>query len=145
MNRAPQAVLFACNLNAVRSPMAENLFKRRFSGRVFVDSCGVRAGETDPLMVAVMEELGIDLSRHRPKDFETVHDASWDLIVTLTPQAHHRALEAVRTLAIDVEYWPTMDPTGVDGTRDQRLDAYRQVRDALDRRIAERFAGLKPP
>jgi protein-tyrosine-phosphatase len=145
MIRAPLAVLFACNLNAVRSPMAENLFKRRFAGRVFVDSCGVRAGETDPLMVAAMEELGLDLSRHRPKDFETVHDASWDLIVTLTPQAHHRALEAVRTLAIDVEYWPTMDPTDVEGTRDQQLDAYRQVRDALDRRIAERFAGLKPP
>ena len=136
----PQAILFACNHNAIRSPMAEALMRLRFGKLVWVDSCGLRKGaEVDPFAVAVMEELGVDLRKHRPKAFADLDDASFDMIVTLTPEAHHRALEFTRTMAVDVEYWPTMDPSIIQGAREQRLDEYRAVRDSLDKRIAMRF------
>lgn len=136
----PQAVLFACNHNTIRSPMAAALFSLRFGKRVWVDSCGVRKGlEPDPFVAAVMDELGVDMSRHRAKTFADLDDASFDLIITLTPEAHHRALEFTRTMAVDVEYWPTMDPTIVQGSREQQLEEYRAVRDALAQRIAQRF------
>jgi protein-tyrosine-phosphatase len=143
--RAPQAVLFACTMNAIRSPMAEALMKRRFGTRVYVDSCGLKRGEAvDPLAVVAMDELGADIIKHRPKTFDQLDDANFDLIVSLSPEAHHRALEFTRHLSLDVEYWPTFDPTLSEGSREQRLDAFREVRDALDRRIAQRFAELKP-
>ena len=136
----PQAILFACNFNAIRSPIAEALMRLRFGNSVWVDSCGVRAtGEADPFVMAVMEEQGVDMRRHRPKTFADLDDASFDMIVTLTPEAHHRALEFTRTMAVDVEYWPTMDPSLIQGSREQRLDEYRAVRAALDQRIATRF------
>ena len=99
-------------------------------------------GFLDPFAVAVMEEIGIDIARHKPVTFEDVEDLeglNFDLIVTLSPPAHHKALELTRTNAAEVEYWPTVDPTGVEGTREQRLDAYRAVRDELMARIRERF------
>lgn len=137
----PQSVLFVCNQNAIRSPMARGLMLRRFAKLVWVDSCGVRADMgADPFMVSVMDEVGVDLSRHRPKTFDDLEDASFDLIVTLSPQAHHRALEFTRTMAVEVEYWPTLDPSGATGPREQRLDEYRQVRTMLDQRIETRFA-----
>ena len=136
----PQAILFACNHNAIRSPMAEALMRLRFGKSVWVDSCGLRKGtEVDPFAVSVMEELGVDLRKHRPKAFADLDDASFDMIVTLAPEAHHRALEFTRTMAVDVEYWPTMDPSLAQGSRDQLLDEYRALREALDRRIATRF------
>lgn len=136
----PQAILFACTHNVIRSPMAEALMRLRFGKLVWVDSCGLRKGhEVDPFAVSVMEELGIDLRKHRPKAFADLDDASFDMIVTLSPEAHHRALEFTRTMAVDVEYWPTMDPSLAQGSREQRLDEYRTVRDALERRIATRF------
>jgi protein-tyrosine-phosphatase len=136
----PQAVLFACNFNAVRSVMAEGLMRRRFGKLVWVASCGVRRAEApDPFVTAAMDEIGVDVSRHRPMAFADLDDASFDMIVSLTPEAHHRALEFTRTMAVDVEYWPTMDPTLAQGSREQRLDEYRAVRDALDGRIAARF------
>jgi protein-tyrosine-phosphatase len=141
--RRPQAVLFACGLNAVRSPMAAGLFKQMFGNTVYVGSAGVRKGELDPFAVAVMEEVGQDIARHKPMTFEELEDwegLNFDLIVTLSPEAHHKALELTRTLAAEVEYWPTMDPTGLEGNREQRLDAYRTVRDQLIARIGERFA-----
>jgi protein-tyrosine-phosphatase len=142
----PQAVLFACGLNSLRSPMAAALF-RQFMGRaIYVGSAGVRKGELDPLAVAVMDELGIDISRHRPMTFEELEDwegLNFDLIVTLSPEAHHKALELTRTLAADVEYWPTPDPTVVEGSREQRLAAHREVRDQLIERIKRRF-GWQP-
>ena len=132
-------------MNAIRSPIAEGLLKRRFGTRVFVDSCGLRKGDQiDPMAVLVMDELGVDLFKHRPKTFDDLDDDSFDLIISLAPQAHHRALEFTRHLAVDVEYWPTLDPSVFEGTRDVRMDAYRDVRDTLDRKIAERFAMLKP-
>lgn len=136
----PQAVLFACNENVIRSPMAAGLLARRFGKLIWIDSVGVRKGEAiDPFVVQVMDELGVDLIKHRPKSFDDLEDLNFDLIITLTPEAHHRALEFTRTLAVDVEYWPTFDPSIAQGSRDQRLEEYRAVRNALDRRIADRF------
>ena len=139
----PQAVLFACGMNSVRSPMAAGLFKH-FFGRTYVGSAGVRKGELDPFAVAAMEELGLDIARHKPMTFEELEEwegLNFDLIVTLSPEAHHRALELTRSIAADVEYWPTPDPTPTEGTREQRMDAYRAVRDQLQKRIKARFSG----
>ena len=135
----PGSVLFCCTLNALRSPMAEGLFKLLYNRRIFVDSVGVRAGELDPFAVMVMDEIGIDISRHRSKSFDNLEDTSFDLIISLSPEAHHRALELTRTMACEVEFWNTFDPSIIEGSREVRLDAYREVRDTLMRRIRERF------
>jgi protein-tyrosine-phosphatase len=138
----PHAVLFACGLNSVRSPMAAGLFKQMMGKVSYVSSAGVRKDELDPFAVAALEEVGIDISRHRPMTFEELDDwegLNFDLIVTLSPEAHHKALELTRTIAADVEYWPTPDATAVEGTREQRLAAYREVRDQLTARIKGRF------
>jgi protein-tyrosine-phosphatase len=135
----PGAVLFACNRNAVRSPMAAAILKHLAGSRVYVGSAGVRPGEPDPFAVAVMEELGIDMSKHKPVPLADVHDTSFDLIVTLAPEAHHKALEFTRGFAVDVEYWPTQDPTLASGSREQILAAYRAVRDGLFAKIKARF------
>jgi protein-tyrosine-phosphatase len=136
----PGAALFACTLNSVRSPMAAAIMRHLFGRFVYIESAGARAGELDPFAVEVMEELGIEIGKHKPKRFEDLEDASFDLIVTLSPEAHHKAMELTRTMAVEVEYWPTMDPTAVEGSREQRLSAYRAVRDELVRRIEARFA-----
>ena len=139
----PQAVLFACARNAVRSPMAAALFRHLFGRLAYVGSAGVRKGELDPFAVAAMEEIGLDIGRHRPMTFEELEDwegLNFDLIITLAPEAHHKALDLTRTVAAEVEYWPTPDPTFAEGSREQRLEAYRDVRDLLMRRIKERFA-----
>ncbi len=138
----PQAVLFACGMNAIRSPMAAGLFRQLYGKTLYVASAGVHKGFLDPFAVAVMEEIGVDISRHKPQTFEDLDELeglNFDLIVTLSPPAHHRALELTRTMATEVEYWPTADPTAAEGTRDQRLDAYRAVRDQLLAHIRERF------
>ena len=131
----PQAILFACSENAVRSVMAETLAKRLVGRTVYIQSAGVRPGVHDPFVDAVMDEIGLDTARHRPRRFEELEDDSFDMIVTLSPEAHHRALEYTRSMAVDVTYWPTADPTGTEGSRDQRLDAYRNTREGLARRI----------
>ena len=141
----PDAVLFACKMNAVRSPMAAALMRRYFPGRVYVESAGVHCGALDPFAVAVMEEIGIDVSGHAPHSIAELHDTLFDLIVTLAPEAHHQALELTRTMAVKVEYWPTIDPTHAAGNREQRLQAYRAVRDELIRRIKERFSWRPGP
>jgi protein-tyrosine-phosphatase len=135
----PGAVLFACSRNAVRSPMGAAILRHLAGNRLYVESAGVRAGETDPFAIVVMEELGIDLSRHKPVSLADLHDTSFDLIVTLAPEAHHQALELTRSQAIDVEYWPTPDPTAASGNREQILSAYRAVRDGLFQKIKQRF------
>lgn len=136
----PGAMLFACTLNAVRSPMAAALMRHLYGKFVYIDSVGVRAGELDPMAVEVMEEIGVEISRYKPKRFEELEDTSFDLVVTLSPEAQHKAMELTRTSAVEVEYWPTLDATAIEGTREQRLDAYRAVRDQLLRRIEKRFA-----
>jgi protein-tyrosine-phosphatase len=135
----PKAVLFACSMNAVRSPMAEAILKHLAGRHVYVDSAGVRPGELDPFAVVVMDEIGIDLTRHKPKTFADLQDSSFDVVVSLAPEAHHQALEMTRTMAIEAEYWPTIDPTATAGSREQILDAYRAVRDGLFQRIKARF------
>src|SRR3984957_7461228 len=138
----PLAVLFACGLNAIRSPMAAAMLRQMLGPSIYVGSAGVRKGELDPFAVAVMAEIDLDISRHKPVTFEELDNwegLNFDLIVTLAPEAHHRALEITRTNAIDVEYWPTAGPSAVEGSREQRLDAYREVRDQLLARIRQRF------
>jgi protein-tyrosine-phosphatase len=138
----PRAVLFACSLNAVRSPMAAALLRHMLGQSVQVVSAGVRKGEPDPFVAAVMDEIGIDMSRHKPMTFEELDELEGldaDLIVTLSPPAHHKALELTRTLPAAVEYWPTADATAAEGNREQRLDAYRAVRDQLMAQIRARF------
>ena len=143
MAELPGAVLFACNFNRVRSPMAEALMKLAYGDQVFVDSVGLRHEEghheVDPFAAAVIDELGGDLADFHPKTFDELEDESFDVIVSLTPEAQHRAVELTRNHAAELEYWPTHDPTLVTGSREQILDAYREVRDELARRIRERF------
>jgi protein-tyrosine-phosphatase len=145
MGDLPQAVLFACSQNAVRSPMAEGILKHLLGHRIYVDSTGVRAKEIDGFVIEVMDEIGIDLSKHRTKSFDDLEDTSYDLIISLSPEAQHRAVELTRTMACEVEFWNTFDPTMIEGNRETRLNAYRQVRDVLMARIENRFAlDLKP-
>lgn len=135
-------MLFACGWNAVRSPMAAAIMRHLAGRGVYVESVGVRSGEADPFAAAALEEIGLEIGRHRPRTFEELEDAeglNFDLIVTLAPEAHHKALDLTRTLAADVEYWPTPDATAVTGNREQRMDAYREVRDMLTARIRARF------
>lgn len=132
-----------CSHNAVRSPMAEALAKHFFGKSIYVQSAGVNRGDADPFVQAVMEEYGVDLARHRPKTIDELEEwegLNFDLVISLSPEAHHRALELTRTNSIDVEYWPTPDPTVTQGSRDQMLDAYRSVRDLLARKIKTRLA-----
>ena len=138
----PSAVLFACSQNVIRSVMAEAIMKHFYGRKVYVQSCGVKPGERDPFVTAVMDEMGIDLGKHRPRSFADIEDASFDLVVSLSPEAHHRALEMTRTMAIDAEYWPTMDPSVASGSREQILDSYRGVRDMLVRKIRSRFGTM---
>lgn len=134
------SILFCCTLNAVRSPMAEGLAKRLFGTRIYVDSAGVKRDAVDPFVVAALDEIGVDIRRHKAKTIEEMHDSSFDVIVTLSPEAHHKALELTRIMACEVEYWPTFDPALIqEGSREARLEGYRQLRDQLKARILKRF------
>lgn len=132
-----------CAQNAVRSPMAEGLAKHFFGRSLYVQSAGVRKSDADGFMVAVMDEMGIDQSKHKPRTIDELEEwegLNFDLIITLSPEAHHKALGLTRTIAAEVEYWPTPDPTiNTQGTREQMLDAYRDVRDGLAKRIKDRL------
>lgn len=139
MGRLPGSVLFACTLNSIRSPMAAALLRQLQGGRIFVDSAGVRTAAIDPFAVAVMAEIGIDLRAHQPKRFDELDDTSFDLVISLSPDAQHTAIELTRASACEVEFWPVFDPTAVEGNREETLAAYRLVRDQLRRRIAQRF------
>ena len=140
----PQAVLFACAANAVRSPMAAAILQHLMGDRVRVASAGVRAGRPDPYAVAVLDEIGIDISEHEPAGLDSIEGEVFDLVVTLSPEAHHHGVELTRVMPADVEYWPTPDataaPEGV--SREELLARYRGVRDMLFRRIKQRF--VKP-
>ncbi len=140
----PSAVLFACTMNAVRSPMAEGMLKHLHGTRIFVDSVGVRPRELDPFVVQVMAEIGIDIGRHRPKGFDDLEDESFDMVITLSPEAQHRAVEMTRVMAVELEFWNTFDPSVIEGTREARLNAYRLVRDQLFARIKARFPAAVP-
>lgn len=145
MSGGPRSVLFVCSENALRSPMAEAMVKTFYGDRVYVDSIGVREGALDPLAVTVMEEIGIDISRHQPKRLADLLDTSFDMIVTLSPEAHHQAMELMRAEAVEVAFWPTYDPSVVEGNRDVRLAAYRDVRDTLKHLIDSLFTQQDDP
>jgi protein-tyrosine-phosphatase len=138
--KLPGAVLFMCGMNSIRSPMAEAIARHYLPQSVYVASAGVRRGERDPFVDAVLEEIGLTLGRHQPHLLDDLEDDYFDLIVTLAPEAHHAALDMTRSWAADVIYWPTADPTVVTGTREQILNAYREVRDHLTRRIQRHIA-----
>lgn len=135
----PGAVLFACTMNSIRSPMAEAILKHFHGHDIFVDSVGVRTRELDGFAIAVMEEIGIDISRHNPKTFDDLEDSSFDLVISLSPEAQHKAVDLTRYMACEVDFWHTFDPSVVEGSREDRLQAYRKVRDELIERIKERF------
>lgn len=141
----PGAVLFACSENAIRSPIAEALMKSKFGTRIFVDSAGVRAGDVNPFAMTVLDEIGVDLSGHRPKTLDQLEDDSFDIIITLSPEAHHKALEMTRSLACEVEYWPTLDPSAVEGSRERVLESFRETRDMIEQRILRRFPRFGGP
>ena len=145
MSSAPKSVLFVCSENALRSPMAEGMVKAHYGDRVYVDSIGVREGELDALAVAVMKEIGIDISSHRPKRLADLLDTSFDVIVTLSPEAHHQAMDMMRAEAVEVVFWPTYDPSAVEGNRETRLAAFPDVRDTLKRLIDALFAEQDAP
>ena len=138
--RLPGSVLFCCTMNSVRSPMAEGILKALYPKQVFVDSVGVRQQPVDPLAVEVMDEIGIDISKHNAKTFDDLEDDYFDVVVTLSPEAQHRAIELTRVMACDLEFWNTMDPSLIESEdREKKLEAYRAVRDQLMERIKERF------
>ncbi|GAB6053429.1 arsenate reductase ArsC [Magnetospira thiophila] len=139
MESLPSAVLFCCTMNSIRSPMAEAILKYLYPNSIFVDSVGVRAGEADGFAISAMDEIGLDISRHRSKTFEDLEDSSFDLIISLSPEAQHKAVELTRYMACEVEFWNTLDPSIIEGNREARLEVYRQVRDQLMRRIRARF------
>ncbi len=145
MSGLPSSLLFACSQNSVRSPMAEALAKRLYGQSVFIDSVGVRASDIDGFAVSALDELDVDVHRHHAKTFEDVDAASFELIVTLSPEAHHRALEFTRGTAAEVEYWPIPDPSAADGSRESRLDAYRETRDRILARLKARFGTPSGP
>lgn len=139
--KTPRSVLFMCGMNAIRSPMAEALAKAALPQGTYVASAGVRHGERDPFVDVVLDEVGLTIGRHQPRTLDELEDDYFDLIVTLAPEAHHVALELTRSMAVDVVYWPTPDPTVASGTREQIVAAYRAVRDHLAGLIASRLAG----
>jgi protein-tyrosine-phosphatase len=141
----PGSVLFACTHNAIRSPIAEAVMKYLHGQKVYVQSVGLRPQAIDPFALAALDEIGIDKSRHRPRSFEDLEDDYFDLVISLSPEAQHRAVELTRTSSCEIEFWPTMDPSLIDGTREQRLDAYRALRDDLLRRLRARFPPGAPP
>ena len=144
-NGLPSSLLFACSENSVRSPMAEALAKRLYGQALYVESVGVRARDVDGFVVSALDELGIDVHRHHAQTFEDVDPTSFELIITLSPEAHHRALEFTRGTAAEVEYWPLPDPSAVEGTRETQLDAYRQARDLILTRLKARFGNPSGP
>ncbi len=145
MSANPQSVLFCCDYNAVRSPMAEGIMKKYYGSRIYVQSAGVRNElEIDGFSITVCAEIGVELERHRTRSFQEMEEwgdriDAYDLIVALSPAAMRQAQEYTRYHALDVEYWAIFDPTGLGETRDAKLAAYRQARDQIERHIRDRF------
>ena len=137
--KMPSAVLFICTQNAIRSPMAAALMHQHAGHKTYVASAGIRAGDPDPFVGMIMDEINLDLTRHRPHSLDDLADSAFDLVITLSPEAEAHAREMTRTMAIDVEHWPTPDPSVTQGSREQILDSYRGVRDGLKKKIEARF------
>ena len=147
----PHSVLFCCDHNAVRSPMAEGMMKKFYGTESYVQSAGVKGDmEIDGFSIAVCAELSVELARHRSRSFDEMQEwgddlAAFDLVVALSPAAQRKALELTRYFHLDVEYWPILDPTGLGETRDQKLEIYRQARDQIKGRLIGRFGKPTEP
>ena len=137
--KMPSAVLFACTLNAIRSPMAAAIMHHLYGDRIYVASAGIAAGDPDPFVALIMDEIGIDLKKHRPHSFEDLEDSAFDLVITLSPEADDKARALSRTMAFRIENWPVADPSAGTGSREQILGCYRCVRDDLLKRVKARF------
>ena len=137
--KMPSAILFACTMNAIRSPMAAAIMHHQLGHKIYVASAGIAAGDPDPFVGMIMDEIGIDLKKHRPHSFEDLEDSAFDLLITLSPEAKHRADDMSRTMAIEVENWVVADPSTTQGSREQILDAYRMVRDDIVKKVMQRF------
>ena len=125
------AILFACNINAVRSAMAEAMIKVTYPGKIFVDSCGVSPGNPDGFAISVMEEIGINMNTHQPKSFDDLDSAFYDVIISFSPEAHEAALALTQSMDCETLYWPVDNLANLNGSRDERLRAYRHVRDTI--------------
>lgn len=139
MTSEATSVLFVCGMNTIRSPMAERLFKDIYGDKIYCDSAGIIAGDPDGFAISVMAERGLDMENHQSKALEQMDDFYYDLIIALTPEAHSKAIELTSGNFVEVEYWPTMDPSMVVGSREQVLEAYRQTRDNLEKNIKKKF------
>jgi len=141
VNPAPPAklhsVLFICTMNAVRSPIAEGMARLRFGKRLYVDSAGLTKADRDGFALAVLREAGIAFEDDEPHALDEIECEAFDLIVALSPEAHRYATERMRATAIELVYWPIEDVTQGGGTREQRLEGYRRVRDTIDRLIRD--------
>jgi protein-tyrosine-phosphatase len=138
--QALSSVLFMCSMNAIRSPMAEEIAKRILPKSTYVQSAGARKGKADPFLEIILEEAGMAGALHEPRALEELEDDFFDLVITLSPEAHHCALELTRAHRVEVEYWPTPDPSTAVGTREQIIEAYREVFQRLCMRIEARFS-----
>ncbi|MFC3050579.1 arsenate reductase/protein-tyrosine-phosphatase family protein [Kordiimonas pumila] len=138
MTKPPKNVLFVCNQNAVRSPMAEALAMKHSKRRMFVESAGLIAGALDPFTVAAMAEEGLQIEQHKAQTIADIDLPLFELVIALTPESHERLTKMVGP-ETKLEYWATPDPSDAEGTRNQVMDSYRLVRDHLECRIADRF------
>ena len=140
-----QSVLFCCDHNAIRSPMAEGIFKKFYDKKIFVQSVGVKhGGEIDHFAIEVCSEIGVVLEKHQARSFAEMEKwgdeiGSYDLIVALSPAAQRAALEYTRVFSLEIEYWPTLDPTGLHENRVYILEAYRTTMNQIRERIVKRF------
>ncbi|MEO9683848.1 MAG: low molecular weight phosphatase family protein [Tateyamaria sp.] len=145
----PQSVLFCCDHNAVRSPMAEGIMKKFYGQGTYVQSVGVQNDmEIDGFSIAVCHELGVELSRHRSRSFDEMEEwgedlSSFDLVVALSPASQARAMELTRFYHLEVEFWPTLDPTGLGETREAKLESYRATRDQIITRLTDRWGAAQ--
>lgn len=143
--RFPSSVLFCCDHNSIRSPMAEGMMKKFYGQRAYVQSAGVYSdSEIDGFAVAVCREIGVELERHRARSFDEMQQwgddlSGFELVVALSPASQRRALELTRYSHLEVEYWPVIDPTGLGERREDKLAAYRQARDQIRDRMLARF------
>ena len=143
INSLPSSVLFACTMNSVRSAMAEGILKKVHGDQIFIDSAGILAGEKNGYMIEVMKEIGVDLSNHQSKTLGSLGDTSFDIIISLSPEAQHAVVELTRWMSCEVVYWPTFDPDAIRGKRESILDGFRQIRDDLVQKIEAKFLSSK--
>ncbi len=150
-NSLPQSILFCCDHNAVRSPMAEGIMKKLYGTDTYVQSVGVINDlEIDGFSIAVCDEIGVELSRHRSRSFDEMERwgddlSSFDLIVALSPASQRRALELTRLFHLTVEYWPILDPTGIGENREMKLVSYRQTRDQIVSKLRQKWGQFELP